>query len=198
MIALSEYLRLAQGSTLRFMQPVLAHPVPVAAGGDFIVTLTPMGLAALGIALVAAAALAAAMRVTAFGRAWRACADDAHAAALFGIDSRRVLMHATGIAGALAGLAGFIATAYYGALGFSDGLPLGLKALVAAVLGGVGSVPAAFAGGIVLGLAEALWSAYLPAGTRDVAIYALIAAFLALRPQGLFGGEEEPCSSARG
>jgi branched-subunit amino acid ABC-type transport system permease component len=198
MIALSEYLRLAQGSTLRFVQPVLAHPVPVAAGGDFIVTLTPMGLLAFGLALVAGAALAAMMRLSAFGRAWRATADDPHAAALCGVDSRRILSVSTGIAGGLAGLAGFVATAHYGAFGFSDGLPLGLKALVAAVLGGVGSIPAAFAGGIVLGLSEALWSAYLPLGTRDVAIYGLIAAFLALRPQGLFAGEEVSRGTDRG
>jgi len=76
---------------------------------------------------------------------------------------------------------------YYGAVGYGATTALGLKALVAAILGGVGSIPGAFLGGLIIGALEALWSAYLPIDYRDVAIFVLLAVVLALRPGGLLG-----------
>jgi branched-subunit amino acid ABC-type transport system permease component len=84
-------------------------------------------------------------------------------------------------------------TAYYGGVGYGSGLEIGLKALVAAVVGGIGSVGGAIAGGLLIGIAEALWSATMPIESRDIAIYALLAIVLTLRPGGLFGyGELAP------
>jgi branched-subunit amino acid ABC-type transport system permease component len=127
------------------------------------------------------------MRRTRFGRAWRAYADDPGAAALFGVDSRRIFLATFALSSALAGLAGFVITAYWGGVGFGYGLTLGLKALVAAIIGGIGSVGGGLAGGVVIGLAEALWSATMPLESRDIAIYALLSITLGLRPGGLFG-----------
>lgn len=187
MLFLAEYLRLAQGSELHWLPPVLNTPWALARSGDFVATVTPAALTAAGVALVAAVAALATMRLTAFGREWRALADDAKAASLFGVDPDRVFTTTYALSAGLAGLAGFVASAYYGAVGYSYGLTLGLKALVAAVVGGIGSVGGAFAGGIVIGVAEALWSATMPIESRDVAIYALLSIMLALRPGGLFG-----------
>jgi branched-chain amino acid transport system permease protein len=130
------------------------------------------------------------MRLTGFGRAWRAYADDAKAASLFGVDGRRLLRQTLAIAGAMAGLAGMLIVAQYGGLGFAGGLQFGLKALIAAIIGGIGSVSGALVGGVAIGLFETLWSAYLPIDTRDIALYAALVAFLVFRPGGLLGSQD--------
>ena len=170
-IVLQEGLRLAQGSRLKWVQPMLNAPYAVARAGNFVVTVTPMALLAAALCLGAALALLALMRWSRFGRAWRACADDALAAELFGVDRGRVLLATFALASALAGLAGYVMTVYYGTVGYAGGIVLGLKALLAAVAGGIGSVPGAFLGGLLLGCAEALWSALFPIEFRDLAIF---------------------------
>jgi branched-subunit amino acid ABC-type transport system permease component len=128
-----------------------------------------------------------AMRRTRFGRNWRAVADDPKAAALFGVSSRIVYNQTLALSCGLAGLAGTIITLYYGGIGFAGGTGLGIKALVGAIAGGIGSVPGAMLGGLLIGAIEALWSATLPIGNRDIVIYGLLAVLLALKPGGLFG-----------
>jgi branched-chain amino acid transport system permease protein len=187
MILLAEYQRLTQGSDLHWLPPVLNTPVSLLRGGDFVVTVTPVALLSAGVALAAALATLALMRFTGFGRQWRALADDALTASLFGVDRGKIFAITYALAAGLAGLAGFLVTTHYGVVGYSYGLTLGLKALVAAVVGGIGSVGGAFAGGVVIGVAEAVWSATMPIESRDVAIYALLSIMLALRPGGLFG-----------
>jgi branched-subunit amino acid ABC-type transport system permease component len=189
-IAMSEYLRLVQGPELRWLPPVLNNPIPLARAGDFIVTLNPLaaGLAALG--LVVALGLVALIRRTAYGRAWRAVADDQRTAALFGVDGRAVHDVAVIIACALCGMAGVIVTVIYGGMGFAGGFSLGLKALVAAILGGIGSVGGAALGGLLIAAFEAAWSATLPIELRDLAVYSLLAIVLILRPGGIFGDAE--------
>jgi branched-chain amino acid transport system permease protein len=193
MIALGEYLRLTQGNDLRWVSPVLNMPVPILRGADFVTTLTPIGLLVAGLSALVLTVLMSVLKATSFGRAWRAYADDPGTAALFGVDPRRVFMASFAIAAALAGFAGFVMTAYYGGVGYGSGLEIGLKALVAAVVGGIGSVGGALAGGLLIGFAEALWSATMPIESRDIAVYALLAIVLVLRPGGLFGyGELAP------
>jgi branched-chain amino acid transport system permease protein len=189
-IVLQEGLRLAQGSRLKWVQPLLNAPYAVARAGDFVVTVTPVALGAAALCLGAALGLLALMRWSRFGRAWRACADDALAAELFGIDRGRVLLRTFALASLLAGLAGYVMTVYYGTIGYAGGMVLGLKALLAAVAGGIGSVPGAFLGGLLLGGAEALWSALFPIELRELAIFSLLAALMVVRPSGLFGFAE--------
>jgi len=193
MIALAEYLRLAQGSRPLWLPPVWNSPIALARAANFTVTVTPMALGVTALGLGAAALLVGAMRFTSFGRAWRAYADDPGAAALCGIDGARLFDTTFLVACALAGLAGFITTITYGSVGYTTGLTLGLKALIAAVLGGIGSVGGAFLGGVVIGVGEALWSATMPIDDRDIAVYALLVTVLIFKPGGLFGdGEGRP------
>ena len=186
-MVLQEGLRLAQGARLKWVQPTLNAPYAVARAGDYVVTVTPMALGAAALCFLAALALLALLQWGRFGRAWRACADDAGAAELFGIDRSRVLVQTFALASALAGLAGYAMTVYYGTVGYAGGIVLGLKALLAAIVGGIGSVPGAFLGGLLLGGTEALWSALFPIEFRDLAIFILLAALLVVRPTGLFG-----------
>jgi len=186
-IVLQEYMRLAQGSSIRWVSPIFDTPLVIARSGTFLVTITPIAVTVAGVAFMAAGGLLVAMRRSRFGRNWRAVADDAKAAALFGVSSRTVYNQTLALSCGLAGLAGTIITLYYGGIGFAGGTGLGIKALVGAVAGGIGSVPGAMLGGLLIGAIEALWSATLPIGNRDIVIYGLLVVLLALKPGGLFG-----------
>jgi branched-chain amino acid transport system permease protein len=186
-ITLEETLRLSQGARDRWMPALFNQPIPLAASGPFVVTVTPMQLGAASVALAAAVAVLVLLGRSRFGRHWRAFADDPGAAALFGVPPGRLLAATFLLAGLLAGLAGWIVAVYYGNVGFAMGTMLGLKALVAAVVGGIGSVPGAFLGGLLVGLVETLWSAYFDIGMREVVVYAILIAVFALRPGGLLG-----------
>jgi branched-subunit amino acid ABC-type transport system permease component len=186
-MVLQEGLRLMQGAKTLWLPPVGHAPLIVAHSGSFDVTVTAVGLAVTGIGLVGMASAMALMHLTRFGRDWRASAQDPLAARLFGVDDDRLLRRTFLLASALAGLAGALVVTLYGGIGFAGGMDLGLKALIAAVVGGMGSVSGAFAGGLLIALVEALWSALAPIAGRDLALYLLLAAMLIWRQQGLRG-----------
>jgi branched-chain amino acid transport system permease protein len=189
-IFMTELLRLTQGARPNWVAPVLNAPFGVVRAGEFVVTTSADSLFSGAVALGAGAALVVVLRASRFGRDWRAYADDPLAAALFGVDPQAVLLKTCALASAYAGLAGFVMTMFYGAVGFDTAATLGLKALVAAVLGGVGSVPGALIGGLLLGGMEATWTACFAADYRDAAVFVLLAALLAWRPAGLLGATE--------
>jgi branched-subunit amino acid ABC-type transport system permease component len=189
-IFLQELLRVAQGDRASWMTPVLNQPFALARSGDFVAAATPMTFVASGVALGVALALVVVFRWTRAGREWRAYADDPLGAELLGVSPSATTARAFALSGALAGLAGAIMTASYGAVGYALSATLTLKALAAAVVGGIGSLPGAFLGGLVIGAAEAGWSAVFPIDDRDLAVYALLIVFIALRPSGLLGSRD--------
>jgi branched-chain amino acid transport system permease protein len=186
-IAIQEFLRLSGGAHEHWFPSLFNEALPLARAGAFVVTVTPIQLIIAAAALGTAAAVLALIARSRFGREWRAFADDPSAAALFGVAPRRLLASTFLLAGGLAGLAGWVIAVYYGNVGFAMGTMLGLKALVAAVLGGIGSVAGAFLGGVLVALIEAGWSAYFEIGYRDVVVYSLLIVVFVLRPGGLFG-----------
>jgi branched-chain amino acid transport system permease protein len=134
----------------------------------------------LGVGLIAERSLVRSR----FGSSLRAVADDPEGAALCGVSARRVVMLAFVVAGLLAGLAGVLA-APGRAISVDDGAVLGLEAVAAALLGGVGSLRGALVGGLVVGLVQALAVYALGAGLYDVAPLALLVVLLAVRPPGI-------------
>ncbi len=184
---LMEYLRLAQSPVTVWLPPIWSEAWPLAKAGEFLVSLTPVTAVTSGIGLLVALGLLWLVQGTGFGRRWRAYADDAGAAALLGVDGPRLLIQTLALAGAMAGLSGMLIVAQYGGLGFAGGFQYGLKALIAAIIGGIGSIPGALLGGFAVGLFETLWSAYLPIEVRDMALYAALIVFLIFRPGGLLG-----------
>lgn len=186
-LSIEELLRLFQGPRERWAPPVFGGPIPLARAEAFVVTITPLQLGVALAALAAALAVLRGLHNSPFGRNWRAFADDPQAAALLGVSPPRLMAATFVLSGALAGLAGWIVAVYYGNISFAMGTMLGLKALVAAVVGGIGSVPGAFLGGVLVGVVEALWSGYFDIGLRDVVVYAMLIAVFVLRPGGLLG-----------
>ncbi|MBN8944597.1 MAG: branched-chain amino acid ABC transporter permease [Rhizobiales bacterium] len=191
-VALGETLRLTHGSSARWSPPIASDPIPLVRSGDFVATVTLNQIGVVGFALIVALGLIGLIRRSAFGRSWRAFADDPGMAALFGVDPGRLVATTFALAGGVAGLAGFAHAVHFGSAHFALGTVFGLKALVAAILGGVGSVPGAFLGGIALGLAETAWSGYLPIEWRDPAVYIALVLLIVVRPHGLFDPPRRP------
>lgn len=186
-IALGEALRLLSGSRQRWLQPFFTQPwlLGPPERGQVVVNGGQLLLALLALVTVVAVVLI--LHRTTFGRAYRACADDAEAAALMGVDVGRTVRTTCMLGGLLAGVAGFVIATHYGIVSFSMGALWGFKALTAAVVGGIGSVTGAALGGVLIGLLESLWAGYLPSAYKEVAVFGLLALMLALRPNGLFG-----------
>jgi branched-chain amino acid transport system permease protein len=127
---------------------------------------------------------------TALGRAQRACEQDRRMAALLGVDVDRTISLTFVMGAALAAVAGAMYLMFYGVVNFSDGFQPGIKAFTAAVLGGIGSLPGAVVGGLLIGIIEALWSAYFSIDYKDVAVFSLLAVVLIFLPQGILGRPE--------
>jgi branched-chain amino acid transport system permease protein len=124
---------------------------------------------------------------TRWGKAMRAVAQNKTMASLTGINVNRVISYTFALAGAMGGAAGIMVSAYYNSLYPTMGYLAGVKAFAAAVLGGIGSVPGAMLGGVVLGIAEALGAGYLSSLYRDGISYAVMIIVIILIPAGLFG-----------
>ena len=120
------------------------------------------------------------------GKAMKATSYDREAAAMMGIDVDRVIVFAFVLGSALAGAAGVLfalRVPTYASLGFVAGL----KGFTAAVIGGIGSIPGAMAGGLILGFAEAYTQGYVSTKWSDLAVFVILILFMLFRPQGLFG-----------
>jgi branched-subunit amino acid ABC-type transport system permease component len=196
-IFLQELLRIAQGDRASWMAPVLNQPFALARAPDYVAVASPMTFVASGVALGVALALVVLFRWTRAGREWRAYADDPLAAEMLGVSPAATTARALALSGALAGLAGAIMTAGFGAVGYALSATLTLKALAAAIVGGIGSLPGAFLGGLVIGVLETSWSAVFPIDDRDLAVYALLILFIALRPAGLLGSRDRTLRDLR-
>ncbi len=147
-------------------------------------------IAAVIVTFVALAALTLLLRRTRTGIAMRAAAEDIDATRLMGIRANRVIATAFALSGALAALAGLLVLARRGTVHPSMGLLPVLKAFVATVLGGFGSLGGAVVGGFLLGFLEVALRAWLPdemTGFTDGLLFAIVGLVLFFRPNGLFG-----------
>jgi len=152
-LALQEFVGRVQGVKERWLPPILNEP-HLLFGGAYEVVVTTMQMLVVGGVSVAVVLVLVGMRRSRFGRDWRAMADDAAMAALLGVDRDRTLTATFQLAGALAAVAGVVITTLYGGTSFHMGTIIGLKALVAAIVGGIGSLPGAVLGGLLLGHGE--------------------------------------------
>lgn len=124
---------------------------------------------------------------TMIGKAMRAASFDMDAARLMGIDVDKVISFTFGIGSALAAAGGVLVGVYYNSIDPLMGIMPGLKAFVAAVLGGIGIIPGAMMGGVILGVIEALVSGFLSSTFRDAAAFAILILILLFKPSGILG-----------
>jgi branched-chain amino acid transport system permease protein len=127
------------------------------------------------------------VRRSRMGRAIRATAQDPEAARMMGVEVDRVIIIAFFIGSALAGAGGLIFGLYYNFTSFIIGFTAGLRAFTAAVLGGIGNVPGAMLGGIIIGLIEAMGGQFVANAWTDVIIFSILVLVLVFRPSGLLG-----------
>ena len=130
------------------------------------------------------------IKKTMMGKAMRAIALDQDTCKLMGINVNKVIALTFIIGSSLAAIAGGMACVYYGNVQYNMGYTIGIKAFTAAVIGGIGSIPGAMLGGILLGLLEAIGTHFLGSSWKDVFAFGLLILILILRPNGLFGKSE--------
>jgi len=147
----------------------------------------PIELLIVGSALVMMVLLDLFVNRTRFGRGIRAVAQDPNTAALMGVNKDRIILLVFVAGGAMAGVAGLLYDIRIGALTYSVGFLLGLKAFTAAVLGGIGNLRGALLGGLLLGLVENYASGLIGSQWKDFAAFAVLVVLLMFRPTGLLG-----------
>jgi branched-chain amino acid transport system permease protein len=172
--------------------PTLLPSDPLPVGGAVI---TPTQVMILVVTVVALAALTWLVNGTRLGRAMRATAENPRVAMLMGVKPDRVISATFVIGAVLAALAGVMWASNYGTVQHGMGFLPGLKAFTAAVLGGIGNLPGAVVGGVLLGLIESIGSGYIGDWTggvlgshyTDIFAFAVLILMLTLRPSGLLG-----------
>ena len=148
------------------------------------------GAVGLVIALVLMALLTLYIKRSRMGRASRACAQDMQMANLLGIDTNKVISFTFVLGAMLAAVGGVLIALAVGKLNPFIGFLAGIKAFTAAVLGGIGSIPGAMLGGVILGVAETFAAAYISSEYKDIVAFGLLVLILLFRPTGLLGKPE--------
>lgn len=194
-MALQEFLARSQGVRDVFLPPVEGRSL-LLVDGPFEVLVSPFRLTIVAIVAVVVPLVLVVFPRTTRGREWRAVADDPFMARLVGIDPARVLVSTHALAAALAGLGGGITALAFGATSFHQGTVLGLKAIIAAVVGGAGSLGGAVSAAVAIGVIEAVWTVVWGGEWREAAVLAILVVVLILRPQGI-GRAGEPASGGR-
>jgi len=158
-------------------------------------TVSNVQLLIVAVAALTMGALLLLVQRTRLGRAMRATAQHREVAGLMGVDVNRVIAATFAVGSALAAVAGLLITAYYGIAHYNMGFLLGLKAFSAAVLGGIGNIPGALLGGLLLGVIESLGAGYIGDLTggflgshyQDIFAFFILILVLVFRPSGLLG-----------
>lgn len=186
-IFLQNYVLLAQTSDfIRFPEliPEFAFMEPVAhvVGSSDMVILVTTAVVMVGLTCL--------IKYTKIGKAMRAVAQDKTMAVLVGINVDRVISATFVIGSALAALGGLLIASHIGQINFYIGFIAGIKAFTAAVLGGIGSIPGAVLGSMILGLTESFATGYISSDYEDVFAFSLLVLILIFKPSGLLGKAE--------
>ncbi len=189
-IFLSNFVQVTQGARNKSVPPLLNETIEVMKSPTFTTVLSYKQIAIVLVTVVLLACFWYIVQKTPLGRAQRACEQDRKMAALLGVDVDRTISLTFVMGAALAAVAGTMYLVYYGSINFADGFTPGVKAFTAAVLGGIGSLPGAVLGGLLIGLIETFWSAYFTIDYKDVAAFSILVVVLIFMPQGILGKPE--------
>ena len=189
-IFLQNLVRLSQGSRDIAMPSLITGGWTFGPEDGFNLTISYMQLVIFVVTFITMIALTTFITHSRMGRACRACSEDIGMANLLGIDTNKVIALTFVIGAALAAVAGVLLGIYYGVINPYIGFMAGLKAFTAAVLGGIGSIPGAVVGGLLLGITEAITAGYFSTEYKDVVSFGLLCFVLLFMPTGLLGKPE--------
>ncbi len=189
-IVLQNFIQVAQGARVKPLQPIVTGGYQIFDQGGFAVNLSNIQVLIVVTTVALMGTFWLLISRTELGRAQRACEQDRLMAALSGVNVDRTISLTFVMGAALAAVAGLLYLLYYGVIDFFIGFVAGIKAFTAAVFGGIGSLPGAMLGGLVIGLIETFWSAYFSIEYKDVAAFSMLAIVLIFFPSGLLGRPE--------
>jgi branched-chain amino acid transport system permease protein len=167
--------------------PALVEPEPAAHLGDVIVSRPDLLVLLVTVPLMGA--LTWLVRFTKLGKAMRAVAQNPTAAALMGIDVERVIGATFFIGGSLGGFATVVYSIYNQTVSFQMGYRMGMDAFIAAVLGGIGNLPGAVLGGLLIGVVRAMSDQYIETRWTNAVVFGILILILVFRPSGLLGAK---------
>jgi branched-chain amino acid transport system permease protein len=189
-IVLQNYIQIAQGARVKPLQPVITGGYQLLEKDGFTVNISNIQIIIVVTTIVLMTVFSLIIAKTPLGRSQRACEQDRKMASLLGVNVDRTISATFVMGAALASVAGLMYVLYYGVIDFFIGFVAGVKAFTAAVLGGIGSLPGAMLGGMVIGMIETFWSAYFTIEYKDVAAFSVLALVLIFLPSGLLGRPE--------
>jgi len=189
-IFLQNWMALGQGARDMAVPALVTGAWRFHLGTDFDVTVPYSRLIIIVVTVALMAALTFYIRHSRLGRASRACSQDMQMANLLGVDTNRIISFTFVLGAMLAAVGGVLIAVTVGKLNPFIGFIAGIKAFTAAVLGGIGSIPGAMLGGVLLGLAETMAAAYLSSQYKDIVAFCLLVLILLFRPTGLLGKPE--------
>jgi len=189
-IFLQNYVQFLQGARNKPIPPVIEGGILLMETDGFAVQLRWVQLVIVVVTIALMLCFTWLIARTSLGRAQRACEQDMKMAALCGVNVDRTISLTFVLGAGLAAVAGVLVLLNYGVVHFSDGFLAGIKAFTAAVLDGIGSLPGAMLGGLLIGLIEAFWSAYFSIEYKDIAVFTVLVLVLIFRPTGLLGRPE--------
>jgi branched-chain amino acid transport system permease protein len=189
-IVLQNYVQIVQGARVKPLPPLVTGGYTLVERDGFAVQLSNIQIIVILTTLALMLAFARIVARTRLGRDMRACEQDLSMASLLGVDVDKTISLTFVMGAALASVAGIMYLLYYGVIDFYIGFVAGVKAFTAAVLGGIGSLPGAMLGGLLIGLIETLWSAYFSVEYKDVAAFTILILVLIFLPTGILGRPE--------
>ena len=189
-IFLQNWVALGQGARDMAVPSLLPGALRFGDEGAFEIFVPYTRLLIIVVTVVLMVALTLYIRHSRMGRAQRACAQDMHMASLLGIDTNRVISFTFILGAVLAAVGGVLIALTVGKLNPYIGFLAGIKAFTAAVLGGIGSIPGAMLGGVLLGVVETFAAAYISSEYKDIVAFGLLVLILLVRPTGLLGKPE--------
>jgi branched-chain amino acid transport system permease protein len=189
-IVLQNYIQIAQDPRWKTLPPLIEGGHVLLESETFSVRLSNVQILVVLTTFVLMAGFSWMVARTRFGRDMRACEQDLKMASLVGVNIDRTISLTFALGAALAAVAGVMYLLYYGTIEFFIGFVAGVKAFTAAVLGGIGSLPGAMLGGLLIGLIETFWAGYFSSQYKDVAAFAILIIVLIFLPTGILGRPE--------
>ena len=189
-IVLQNFAQISQGARVKPLPPLIGGGYTLMEHGGFAVQLSNVQILVVLVTILLMVIFSWLVARTRLGRDMRACEQDLKMASLLGVNVDLTISLTFVIGATLAAVAGLMHLLYYGVIDFYIGFIAGIKAFTAAVLGGIGSLPGAMLGGLLIGLIETFWSAYFSVEYKDVAAFSILVIVLIFLPTGILGRPE--------